>query len=276
MARFTTHVVVGAAVSGIVASGFLFSGIATPRQFAWYFVAGFTGSLVPDIDYKDSFFLRTIFAFLGVALATWVVFFLFIYIWSLFEIFIIWLLIFLVVYYGFYGLFISLTLHRGLFHSVAAAFFAWALTTFVAFWVFYFPPFYCWALGFMVWVGYITHLILDEIFHVDLEGVVVKDYRYFTVFKFYSPNTSIFLNIFLWFATFALFWWCPTHSTFFSYLFGPNYYSSYYARGYPRGGWFVYRPGTNVYVAPGAEQGPLRDPYQPGRYRDDRWGDGRY
>lgn len=270
MAKFTTHVIVGAAVSGIISTSFLASGATTPHETAVCFAMGIAGSLLPDIDYNDTLILKVIFAFWGVSIASWVVWSFFIFIWSFFELFLVWTAIFLVIYFGLYAIFIGATKHRGLFHSFPAALFFWAATTYLAFWFFYYRPFACWAFGFMMFVGYITHLILDELFHVDLEGVIIKDYRWGTVFKFYSPGASIWLNILLWFAAFSIFWWCPSPYPFFSYLFSPKYYTTYYSRGYPRGGWFVYRPGTNVYQSP-RQQYYYRDQYQPGRYRGGRY-----
>ncbi len=278
MAKFTTHIVVSAGVSGFVATSLLAADAATPQQTAWYFSAGIIGGLLPDIDYKDSLLLKIIFAFCGVALATWIVYFWFIFIWSFFEQFFVWMAVFLVVYYGLYNVFTEMTDHRGMFHSVPASFFFGALTVYVLFWVFHYSPFFSWAVGFMVWLGYLIHLILDEIFKVNLEGEEIKDHKFGTALKFYSAEGNIWLTVFLYLATILMFWRSPNPTPFFRYLVSPKHYSTWGGRSFPNQGWFIYRPGTNFYVPPGpprSPQAPIRDPYQPGRYKDGRYQDER-
>lgn len=278
MANFTTHLAVGAAVSGIVTTSFIGAGMASPQEAGMYFAAGTIGSLLPDLDHDDSYILRIFFVFMAVGLSSWAVWFFFLRIWSYIELFLIWLAIFLIIYYGLYAIFVAATRHRGLFHSIPAAFFAWALTTFIAFWGFKYNAMVSWMVGFFVWMGYLTHLILDELFSVNIMNVTVKR-SWGTAFKFYEPNTNVFLNLFLIFATFALFWWGPSIMPFWNTMFGPRYYSTWGGNFWPRGGWFVYRPGTSGFFrtpyTPPPQQPPIqdqpdnpRDPYQPDRYRD--------
>ncbi len=266
MANFSTHLAVGAAVSGIATTSFLGAGMATPEEAGLYFAAGTVGSLLPDLDHDESYILKMFFVFLGVGISSWIVWAWFIRAWSFLEIFLVWMAFFLTIYFGVYSIFASATKHRGLFHSVPAAFFAWALITFIAFKGFRYGALVSWMIGFFVWLGYLTHLILDEIFAVNIMNASLKR-SWGTAFKFYGPNSNMFLTVFLYVAAILLFWFGPRITPFWNTLFGPKYYSTWSGQFMPRGGWFMYRPGPPLNPAnppPRSE----RDPDIPDRYRD--------
>ena len=50
MANFKTHVSVAAALSGVLATGFLAAGVAAPKDVWLYFAMGTVGGVLPDID----------------------------------------------------------------------------------------------------------------------------------------------------------------------------------------------------------------------------------
>jgi hypothetical protein len=220
------------------------------------------------LDHDESYILRIFFVFLAVGLASWAVGYRLIFSWSFMELLLAWVAFFLLIYFGMYALFIVATKHRGLFHSIPAAFFAWALTTYIASGGFHYSPLTSWMLGFFIWIGYITHLILDEIFAVNLTNAAIKR-SWGSAFKFYSPNTHILLNIFLYIAIFVLFWWGPPAAPFWNAVFGPKYYATWRGKFWPQGRWFVYRPGASVY-RPAPPQQPLKEPSVPDSYRDMR------
>jgi len=54
MANFKTHVSVAAALSGVLATGFLAAGVAAPKDVWLYFAMGTVGGVLPDIDADHS------------------------------------------------------------------------------------------------------------------------------------------------------------------------------------------------------------------------------
>lgn len=68
MANFTTHIAVGAVVSGAFATITLAADVVAPENLIAVTLAGVLGSVLPDIDLKDSRAGRAMFAGLGLFL----------------------------------------------------------------------------------------------------------------------------------------------------------------------------------------------------------------
>jgi hypothetical protein len=90
------------------------------------------------------------------------------------EVALIWVGVFLCVRYLIFELFARATVHRGIWHSwlgIAAAVLA---TVDIAYWMMDRSAESAWIAGFMVGIGYLTHLVLDEVYSVDLLNSRVK------------------------------------------------------------------------------------------------------
>lgn len=173
MANFQTHLNVGILVSAGAVISLHLSGLATPAQVPILFALGAAGSLLPDIDAKHSTPSHALFNALGAALAfaatlplggrfgPWVMLGL-------------WCLVFVAVRYGVFQIFGRLTVHRGIWHSWLAAASVAAATADLAYWVGGQRPDAAWLAGLMVGVGYLTHLLLDELYSVNLFNVRIK------------------------------------------------------------------------------------------------------
>jgi hypothetical protein len=100
--------------------------------------------------------------------------------------------IYLFIRYPFAALFKSLTVHRGMFHSVPAMFISGLLV-----FLFYHSSdalvrLYL-AGGIML--GFLSHLLLDELFAVDLMGLAFKRTKYAgSALKFFSPSWTATLT----------------------------------------------------------------------------------
>lgn len=96
--------------------------------------------------------------------------------------------IYFVIRYVFFAIFRKITVHRGMFHSIPAMLVA-GLAVFLAF---DHPS--TEVRGFLavgVMIGFLSHLVLDELCSVDLHGVVPKLNQFAgTAVKFYSPSTA--------------------------------------------------------------------------------------
>ena len=66
MANFTTHIAVGTVVAGGLATLTLAADVVAPENLVAVTMAGVLGSVLPDIDLKDSRPSRAMFAGLGV------------------------------------------------------------------------------------------------------------------------------------------------------------------------------------------------------------------
>jgi len=173
MANFTTHIGVGTVVAGALATLTLAADVVAPENLVAVTLAGVLGSVLPDIDLKESRPSRAMFAGLAV-LFSFVVLFHFAMKLSVAEMLVIWLATLVTVRYGLHTLFHRLSAHRGIWHSLLAGVFVSVVTAIAYYRVLGRPEGVAWlAAGFM-FIGYLTHLVLDEIYSVDVMDRRIK------------------------------------------------------------------------------------------------------
>ncbi|MEQ1670738.1 MAG: metal-dependent hydrolase, partial [Hyphomicrobium sp.] len=130
MANFTTHIAVGTVVSGALATLTLAADVVAPENLVAVTLAGVLGSVLPDIDLKDSRASKSMFAGLGI-------FFSFAALFnaatkfSIAELWILWLGTLVVVRYGLHYFFHKTSVHRGIWHSLLAGVFTSVATAIV-------------------------------------------------------------------------------------------------------------------------------------------------
>ena len=205
MANFQTHLNGGILVSGGAVLTLHGLGGAPEGLTLVLFALGVIGSLLPDIDADSSAPVRAFFGVLGAALA---------FAWTLplaggrppLELAAIWVGLFLAVRFLLGAVFARFTVHRGIWHSWLAAGFAVLTTANLAHWLLHQSASVAWAAGFMVGVGYLTHLVLDEVFSVDLLSTRVRR-SFGTALKPFSlrdPGSSLVMalgvGLLAWFA----------------------------------------------------------------------------
>src|SRR5919198_3910827 len=188
MANFKTHVSVAAALSGVMATGFLVVGVAAPKDVWLYFAMGTVGGILPDIDADHSIPGRIFFSFFALVVA-----FLTLFsragVYSIVELSILWVATYVVVRYVIFKMFAKFSVHRGVFHSLLAAAFFGLLTTSLTYHLFRLSALGAWMSGLFVSVGYMIHLVLDELYSVDLTGARVK-HSFGTALKVISSNAK--------------------------------------------------------------------------------------
>ena len=173
MANFTTHIGVGTVVAGALATLTLAADAVAPENLVAVTMAGVLGSVLPDIDLKDSRPSRAMFAGLGVFFSFAVLFNVATQ-FSIAELWILWLGTLVFVRYGLHMVFHRLSVHRGIWHSLLAGVFCSVATAVVYYHVLGRHEGVAWlAAGFMM-IGYLTHLALDEIYSVDVMDTRIK------------------------------------------------------------------------------------------------------
>jgi len=234
MANFKTHVSVAAALSGCLATGFLEVGIATPKDVWLYFTLGTLGGILPDIDAHNSIPGRMLFSFFAMILA-FVALFSRANAYSIVELSILWMVTYAIVRYIIFQMFAMLTIHRGIFHSILAAVFFCFLTTDMVYYFFTFSPLNAWVCGFFIFIGYIIHLTLDEIYSVNLIGAKIKK-SFGTALKIISMNMMATSLLFL--ATVLAFSLAPSPQSFVKTVLSIDTYKSVKVKLLPKAGWF--------------------------------------
>jgi len=173
MANFPTHIAVGTVVSGALATVTLAAEVVAPENLVAVTLAGVLGSVLPDIDLKDSRPSRAMFAGLGVFFAFAVLFSLQ-QKYSVAEMIILWLGTLMLVRFVGHAIFYRLSAHRGIWHSILASLFCAATTATIFTTLLGRDEGVAWLAGGFLIIGYLTHLILDELYSVDVMDTRLK------------------------------------------------------------------------------------------------------
>jgi hypothetical protein len=173
MANFPTHIAIGTVVSGALATVTVAADMVAPENIVAVTLAGVLGSVLPDIDLKDSRPARAMFAGLGVFFSFAVLFSLERK-YSIAEMLILWLGTLLFVRYVAKEVFFRFSYHRGVWHSILAMIFCSLVTAWVYSKLLGRDEGVAWlAAGFLA-IGFLTHLILDELYSVDVMDTRIK------------------------------------------------------------------------------------------------------
>lgn len=173
MANFKTHLFVASGASGVAAIACMKAGLAPSAETPVLLGLGAFGGLLPDIDSDHSVPIRISFNLLAFALA-FLVMFAFVGRYTVLELAAVWLGVFLAVRYLVLEVFVSLTTHRGAIHSLLAAVFFALCTVSLSRHMFGKPYPVAWLYGAFIGFGFVIHLLLDEVFSVDLLNRRIK------------------------------------------------------------------------------------------------------
>jgi membrane-bound metal-dependent hydrolase YbcI (DUF457 family) len=213
MANFPTHIAVGTVVSGALATVTLATGMVAPQNIVAVTAAGVLGSVLPDIDLEESRPAKAMFSGLAVFFSFAVLFSLE-QKYSVAEMLILWFGTLLLVRYVAKEIFFRISYHRGVWHSLLATVFCALFTVWIYSKLLAKDDAVAWLAGGFLAIGYLTHLILDEIYSVDVMDTRIKasfgtaiklwDYKHvghssamiiaaIIVFMF-TPPTKVFLD----------------------------------------------------------------------------------
>ncbi len=154
-----------------------------------YLALGTAGSLAPDLDSDQSAPVRALFTLLSIAAAFVALFLAAERYRTVAELALIWLGSFLLCRWAFFALLARMTRHRGIFHSVPAAVFSGAATAAGLYHCVDWSPLEAWLGGGFVSFGYVVHLLLDELYSINVFGSRTKR-SLGTAFKFWSPRSA--------------------------------------------------------------------------------------
>lgn len=235
MANFATHIGAGTVVSGALATLTLAADVVAPENLVAVTLAGVVGSILPDIDLKDSRPSRALFSGLA-TFFSFCVLFMNAERYSIAELWIVWLGTFVAVRYGGEMLFHRLSYHRGIFHSILAGLAFWFITAIVFKYVLGRHEGVAWLAGGFLFIGFITHLILDELYSVDVMDTRIKQ-SFGTALKLFDakhPGQSAAMAL----VCGAAFLMTPPATVFTSGISSPQLWSGLRERLLPQEHWF--------------------------------------
>ncbi len=173
MANFPTHIGIGTLACGALATLTLAADVVAPENLVAVTVAGVLGSILPDIDLKDSRPSKAMFSGLA-AFFSFIVLFVGADKLSIAELWLLAMGTFLFVRYVAHFIFHRMSYHRGIYHSILAGVFFAFFTAAVYKHLLGRHEGVAWlAAGFM-FIGYLVHLLLDEIYSVDVMDTRIK------------------------------------------------------------------------------------------------------
>ncbi len=181
MANFNTHLNVAAITTGLSAAVLLSASHIDLNSALWLWFLGAVGGLLPDIDSDNSTALDTIFNLFALSAVLFVIRYItteqFAQI-SFIELIAIPLLVYGIMRYLIRPIFEKITVHRGSCHSLFFLLLAALLTTQIIWRLSYQhteqSAIIAWLSGGFIFLGGLIHLLLDEIFSVDLHNIRIK------------------------------------------------------------------------------------------------------
>lgn len=173
MANFKQHLAFGAIGTGILTTPLLGANLIRPLEALTLWIAGTFGGILPDIDSDNATVLELLFGLLcllaiGLTLAHAPRQL------STTEICLLIGAAYGTIFFGARYVFAQFTVHRGIFHSLLAACFSGVLMTVFAHHILVFSATLSWLCGFFLLLGFVLHLLLDEIYSVDFMNQRVK------------------------------------------------------------------------------------------------------
>jgi hypothetical protein len=247
MANFNTHLLIGALASGLAATMTMAADVVPQSDILGLTVVGVVGSILPDVDLENTEPSKLLFGGLGMALA-FATLFHFHGTYSIAELWAVWLGVFLIIRYGVFWTFHKRTRHRGIFHSLLAAAFFAALTAAIFSHIFLKDPLVAWFAGLFMFGGYVVHLVLDEIYAVNYEGMRLKS-SFGTALKPVDhhswPATGLMAS-----ALVAAVLLAPPSGSFFHVVSTHNVHAFLAERLLPKDGWFRSLGQERINLAP--------------------------
>jgi hypothetical protein len=206
MANFNTHLSVAIAASSGVALLAIDARIITIMDAPWMIAFGAIGGMLPDIDSGNSRPIKLFFNSLGI-LALLSVINVLKFHYQPYILLLMAAVAYLLVRYSALALFVRFTEHRGIFHSVLTAVFFSLLMVCIGCYFLRWNILHCWLSGFFIGFGFLVHLLLDELYSVDLTNRRMKK-SFGTALKLYSYRNKT-SSILMLICTLALAWITP-------------------------------------------------------------------
>lgn len=146
--------------------------LISPLEALYLALIGSFGGFLPDIDSDNSHALTIIFTLISVIFSFITVIFIYNQV-SVLELWLAAAAVFLFNQYCVRALFERLTVHRGNYHSLLACV-LFSLLSVATCHFLKLSDFFSWAAGTFTFLGMLTHLVLDEIYSVDLMNISIK------------------------------------------------------------------------------------------------------
>ncbi len=189
MASFQQHLNLSVITSGVIIVPLHNAGFLTPNEAVIALIFGVIGGVLPDLDLEYSKPSQRLFQILSIFSPMLIIIYFFKEIPVLYNI-IIWFLLSFFFYFILRKTLGQLTVHRGIFHTIPMGILFAQITIFISKNILHQSDLFSNILAFFIFFGFMTHLILDEIFSINIYGIKMKK-SFGTAFKLYAKNNII-------------------------------------------------------------------------------------
>lgn len=173
MANFRTHIQVASGASGLLAAGMVWAGEASLSQACVLWLAGSLGGILPDMDSDSSRSLDIVFRLFGALAAMLALLFGQQHL-TLVDTLVLGAVGYGLVRYPLCWAFAHFTVHRASLHSILANLVFGLLAVVLGDRLLGLETDMAWFTGLFVFFGACIHLLLDELYSIDLEGRRIK------------------------------------------------------------------------------------------------------
>ncbi len=189
MASFEQHVNISVISTGIVIVPLNSSGLLDINQSLIVLFLGLIGGILPDLDSDNSKPIQISFKILSIFLPLLILISLSQNM-SLVSMLGIWFLTTMFLHFVVFKIFLNLTVHRGIFHTIPMGLLCGEIMIFLFHIILGFDLTFSTIAGLFTIFGFILHLILDEIIALNLLGIGVKR-SFGTALKLYDKNNKL-------------------------------------------------------------------------------------
>lgn len=207
MANFKTHLSVSTVASTAAAGLAVNMQLIAYTHMPWFIFLGIVGGMLPDIDANNSRPVRLLFGLLAI-LGALAVLRAFKNSYATHQLLMIAAASYLLIRYGVSAMFNRFTEHRGVFHSLLAALFFALQTICVSHYFLHWNAIHAWLNGLFIATGFIIHLLLDELYSVDVSNSRMKK-SFGTAMKLCSYR-NITASALMMICTITLYWMAPS------------------------------------------------------------------
>jgi hypothetical protein len=201
-----------ALLSGMLSTTCLGSGLISPIEAIVLWMTGTLGGILPDIDSDSSTSLNIVFGIITLFFIAMS----FHFMYSRYSTLIIWgscILVYCLINIILRPLFEAATVHRGIFHSVIAGlFFTFAIVN-VSYYLGKQTAVFSWMIGLFLLFGFFVHLLLDEIYSVDVSNKKIKR-SFGTALKLFDYR-NLLVSAAMLLATSVSYYAAPTSKEFY-------------------------------------------------------------
>jgi len=173
MANYKTHLNFSGIISLVVSLIFYSINLINLEEAVISFALGAIGGFLPDIDLSYSKAIKNILNILFFLIAI-ITIKNTIHTHNMAEVITYIGIIYIVLYYPILEIFQKYTSHRGLFHSIPVALICAMITIIISNKVFKYNYISSYVNGISILIGYISHLVLDEIYSVNFKNKRIK------------------------------------------------------------------------------------------------------